>query len=497
MSQVPINRYLSLSRAARLVGVKRGTLQKRIQDGDILTFEGELSLEELLKAYPQAELEDNSMIEHTRDLQAKAINKILHDTPILPSIEVLTSRIKQLSSKLSHANALLNRYTMLEGELRDRLDALQPDKNEIENLKSWLNSVLDMPVTPESDAEQLIAEDTLLSLMEAHIRILPSGHDFFSEGNSSILEAGLRSGLSLNYGCSNGNCGECMARLVSGEIRQVEHHDYIISPDKKAQGYMLMCCNTALTDIVIEAPEAQSASEIPEQTMSAKVKKISFANDDVALVHLKTPRNNRLRFLAGQYVSLANSNTQPANHSISSCPCDDMNLHFQIPKIENNAFSDYVFNTLKAGDSIEVMGPYGEFTLDEDSPRSLVFITWHTGFAPIRSLIEHAMALDVAESIHLVWIAPDKNDLYMSNLCRSWVDALDNFYYTPINADLSESSEKDNQGIITQATLELDDLRDYDFYVAGNAALLEASKKVLIKNGLPEQQLHMDLIQHD
>jgi len=101
--------------------------------------------------------------------------------------------------------------------------------------------------------------------MTAHVRILPSGHDFFSEGNSNLLEAGLRSGLALNYGCSNGNCGECLARVVSGEVQNIQPHDYKISDAKKASGHVLMCCNTAVTDVVLEAPEAHGASEIPQQ----------------------------------------------------------------------------------------------------------------------------------------------------------------------------------------------------------------------------------------
>lgn len=497
MNKAPDTQYLSLSRAARLVGVKRGALQKRIQDGEILTFEGELSIEELLKAYPQTVLEDNTMIEHTSYLKDAAVNKVLHDEPIFPSINILSTRVKQLSAKLSKSNALLSRYTTLVGKLESRLNELRPDKNEIEQLKNWLNESLETPVTLEEDAEHLLAEDALLSLMAAHVRIMPSGHDFFSEGASSILEAGLRAGLSLSYGCSNGNCGECLAKLISGEVKKTAHHDCIISTDKQAENYILMCCNTALTDIVIEAPEAHTASEIPQQQMAAKVKKISFANNDVALVHLKTPRTNRLRFLAGQYVTLGANGAPEANYSISSCPCDDMNLHFQVPKIIGNGFSEHVFNTLKSGDTINIKGPYGEFTLDEDSPRSLVFITWHTGFAPIRSLIEHAMALDIAETIHLVWIAPEKKDRYMNNLCRSWVDALDNFYYNPINANLTEENTASNRAIISQATLELDALSDYDFYVAGNKALLDAARDVLTKNGLPEKQFFSDLIEHE
>lgn len=478
------------------MGVKRGALQKRIQAGEIKTFEGDLSLEELLKAYPQTEYEDNAMIDHTARIKDAAINKVIHAEQVLPSSESLTARINKLSSELVESNALAEKYVKLVDETLSRLGDLQNMDPELTNLKEWLHEASEKPV-PADPAAELIASNTILSLMTAHVRILPSGHDFFSEGNSSLLEAGLRSGLSLNYACSNGNCGECLAKVVSGEIHKTRPHDYEISDIKKASGHVLMCCNTAVTDVVLEAPEAHNARDIPQQKITAKIKNINIVNDNVALIHLKTPRTNRLRFLAGQHVLLGGNDIPADNHSVSSCPCDDMNLHFQIPMVPGNEFSNHVFNHMKSGDSVNITGPRGDFILNEDSPRSLVFVAWHTGFAPIRSLIEHAMALDVAENIHLVWIAANKKDRFLDNLCRSWEDALDNFHYTPVDADLTDSSLDKKQLIVNHINIELDDLADYDFYISGNKPLLDSCKETLINNGLPPDQLSSDLIEHD
>jgi CDP-4-dehydro-6-deoxyglucose reductase len=331
--------------------------------------------------------------------------------------------------------------------------------------------------------------------MTNQIRILPSGHDFESIGNSSLLEAGLSAGLRLGYGCSNGNCGKCVARVVSGEVQKTRHHDFAIGEAKKASGHVLMCSNTALTDVVLEAHEASSANEIPQQKITARVKNVTIVNDNVALVHLKTPRTNRLRFLAGQHVELGGGNIPTATHTIASCPCDDMHLHFQIPLDATDEFSEHVFKTLKAGDSLDVNGPNGEFILDEDSSRSQVFIAWRSGFAPIRSLIEHAMALEVAEAIHLIWIAENKEDRFLDNLCRSWADALDDFYYIPVDANL-RNAETDIRSGLGQLDIEQHRLLEHDFYIAGNQLLLDESRKVLHGGGVPSQQLNLDSLLH-
>ena len=56
-------RLLSVSRAARLVGITRGALQKRIRQGDLQSFEGEVSLDDLADVYPNLQLEDKSLRE--------------------------------------------------------------------------------------------------------------------------------------------------------------------------------------------------------------------------------------------------------------------------------------------------------------------------------------------------------------------------------------------------------------------------------------------------
>lgn len=330
--------------------------------------------------------------------------------------------------------------------------------------------------------------------MPVNIHILPSGRDFVSEGKSSILEAGLSAGLALGYGCSNGNCGKCLARIISGEVRKIRHHDYSLGAAKSVSGHVLMCCNAAITDIVLEAPEAHSASEIPQQRITAKVKSIEVVNDDVALLHLKTPRTNRLRFLAGQNVQLGGGNIPVSHHSVSSCPCDDMNLHFQVPLLAGDRFSVYVFNQLERGDPVDITGPHGDFVLNEKSPHALVFIAWHTGFGPVRSLIEHAMALDITAPIDLVWIATGKNDRYLDNLCRSWEDALDNFNYIPVDA--KDSADDIGLTIFRQLNIKPTDLINHDFYIAGNQRLLGSIEQTLTNSGLPAGQLKMDTIKH-
>jgi len=198
-----------------------------------------------------------------------------------------------------------------------------------------------------------------------------------------------------------------------------------------------------------------------------------------------------------------------------------MHLHFQIPKVSGDEFSDHIFTSLRVGDQIDINGPKGDFILNEDTHhprlnvlnedvlnedthrlnedthRPLVFIAWRTGFAPIRSLIEHAMALEVAESIHLVWIAASKKDRYLDNLCRSWADALDNFRYLPVDVDAKMSEIHISNTITQSLNIKPENLAKHDFYIAANNSLSLSLGHPLLKQGLPPQQLTTDQITHN
>jgi CDP-4-dehydro-6-deoxyglucose reductase len=491
-----MSRLITLSRAARLVGVKRGTLQKRIQQGELRTFEGELLLSDLLHAYPQAEVEDNTMLDRVGTIMEQAVNKIIRPEEDKPDVDTLVSRILSLGRELAKARQEARRKGNLVESLKQKFAELSaadgiPQEQAFNTLKDWFLESLETLDRADDDSG-FIAREALLRVMAAQVRILPSGHEFFIEGPDSILEAGLRGGLALNYGCSNGNCGLCKCKLISGQVRKIAAHDYVLTEAEKGLGYILACANTAITDVVLEADEALGAYDIPPQEIEIKVKKIEQPDDRVIILHAKTPRTRRLRFLAGQYLSVELDGQQTQDCSISSCPCDDMNLQFHIPMVAGNPFTARLAD-LKTGSSLTIRGPVGEFGLDEDSPRSLVFIAVNAGFGPIKGLIEHAMALDIAEQLHLYWITTPGNNHYLSNLCRAWDDALDNFHFTALRATEAIPAEALLPGILS----ELEDIKGLDFYACVPAPLREATEDCLLEHGVPAAQIRLEQIRQD
>ncbi len=325
------------------------------------------------------------------------------------------------------------------------------------------------------------------SMRERWVTIEPSGHRFEIDDRGSILQGGLKAGIALAYGCSNGTCGKCRARLISGDIENISHSDFVFKEAEKAQGLFLMCTHTPATDeLVLEAQEAENADEISMQWIDIRVRAIEYPSEHVAIVRAQTPRSQRLRFLAGQTVRLTLPDKAVRRVSLASCPCDDRNLEFHISRIQGERFSASLFDEGASIRQMSLVGPHGNFTLRHGSTGRTIFIAEETGFGPVRSLIEHAMSLDEDAPMSLYWSARQPDGHYLANLCRAWADALDDFRFEAVGGDPEQ--------LIRQVANQHPELGACNVYAAGSKPMLEAAARQLTASGLPSDRLYLEEI---
>lgn len=484
-----MSHLLPLSRVARLVGQSRHVIQKMIQEGALATFDGMVELDELLRAFPEVKWDDDPELRRVNEIKDKAFARRMRDHA-LPDKEVLAARLTQMADDYAAAKALVVHYGTVMSWLDEKIADLDEDASAethhaLHSVRSFLlRNLAELPPEAET-ARAVIAQERISRIMAAHVTILPSGHEFFVESNDTLLDAALRAGVSLAYGCSNGNCGDCKAKLLSGEVRKVHAHDYVMKQADKDNGTILLCSYAPVSDVVIQA-NVSGAKDIPVQDLTAKVKSVEVFNPQMGALHILAPRSQRLRFLGGQHVEVR-SNGASGRYALASCPCEDRHLEIQIPNRAGDPLAQAVYGGLKANDTVEVHGPFGECVLDEDSPRPTIFLAFGAGFAPIKSLIQHAMSLELAESLELHWIA-DAAGHYQDNLCRAWADALDNFVYAP------HQPAGDLEAELGRIAADYPDLHRFDLYAAGAAAELAVARRVFLAHGLPEQRWFADAL---
>ena len=478
-----MSHLLPLSRVAKLTGMTRHALQEMIRSGALNTFDGMIELNELLRAFPETMWEDDAEYRRVTEIKERAFGKRVFERA-LPDQEVLAARLFELGNEYAATKALLMHYRQVLSWLDEKIDEIEEDqstetRHALHTVRAFLVRHLAEIPSDAAKIQAVIAQESILKIMSAHVTIQPSGHEFFVEGNDTLLEAALRAGVSLNYGCSNGNCGECRARLISGEVKKVHAHDFVLSQAEKDSGVILLCSCAAVNDVVIEASVA-GTSDIQVQKLDAKVKSVEVFSPQAAALHLLAPRSQRLRFLAGQTIRLSAQGVS-GQYAIASCPCEERHIEIQLLRKPGDTFSELLFSGLKALDSVEVEGPYGEFVLEDASERPVIFLAFGVGFAPIKSLIQHAMSLDLAESIVLHWIA-DEAGHYQDNLCRAWADALDNFNYLP------HEQPSAVEQIVADIVAGYSGVHRFDVYAAGSMEQLQVAKRMFLEQGLPEQQ---------
>jgi CDP-4-dehydro-6-deoxyglucose reductase len=480
--------YLPVSRVARLVGQSRSAIQRMIHDGELSTFDGMVDMAELLRVFPDVQWEDDGEYKRVEEIKAKAFGKRVFERT-LPDKAVLAERLYELGKEFAAAKSLLLHYDEVFRFLGDKLQDLAETGgpatvNTVAGLKQWLKRELEAVPGEAERAEALLAQESVMRIMSVQVTVQPAGHEFFVEGNDTLLEAALRAGIPLDYGCSNGNCGECKARLVSGQVKKVHPHDFVLKEQDKANGAILLCSYAPVTDVVVEAHVA-GANDIPEQTIPTKVKAVEMFNDNLAALHLTAPRSQRLRFLAGQHVTLSADGAE-GEYYVASCPCEDRHIELHVRR-DNRGFSRKVFEGLHKEDGVQVSGPQGRFVMKLDSRRPVIFVAWEEGFAPIKSLVQHAMSLEIAESMHLYWAAGEAGH-YQDNLCRAWADALDDFSYQAL------ATAPGTAAVAESVLARHPDLARADIYAAGPAAFLTALEAGALARGLSPLGWHGEII---
>lgn len=326
----------------------------------------------------------------------------------------------------------------------------------------------------------------------------PAEHHFTVNANETILEAALKQGLTLPYGCRGGSCGACVGKLAEGCV-----HYPSSSQDLKGfnridakNGEILLCQAIPDSDLIIDVHEPERIADIEIKKLPCRVVQLGKLADDVMLLGVKIPEKERFTFLAGQYVDFLLRDGQRRSFSLANAPQESGGiLEFHVRLIPNGIFTGHIFNQMKEKDILRIEGPFGQFYLREESERPMLMLAGGTGFAPIKSVIEYSLKQNSQRPIHFYWGARAQKDLYLNSLAESWIKNHSHIQYTPV---LSEPLEEDHwqgrTGFVHEAILEdYADLSEYDVYACGPPIMINSAKQTFVeKRGLDANNFFAD-----
>ena len=306
----------------------------------------------------------------------------------------------------------------------------------------------------------------------------------------TLLEAGLREGLTLPYECRNGGCGKCRCSVLHGEIDHGVYQPSALSDSQRALGQALMCCATPLGDLEIEV-EGELPARQGSARYRARVQGMERLTPEVMRLTLAVEGSAPPSFVAGQYINIVLADGQRRAFSFANPPHDNERIELHVRRIPGGRFTGEVFDTMKVGDEVAFEGPFGEFRLsDGDAP--ILFVAGATGFAPIKSIVEDAFHRGIQRPMWLYWGVRRRHDLYMLELAQQWQAAHANFHVVPVLSEPGDDWEG-RRGLVHEAMLhDFPDLSGHEVYVCGSVKMVEAAVPAFIARGLGEDVCFSD-----
>jgi CDP-4-dehydro-6-deoxyglucose reductase len=219
------------------------------------------------------------------------------------------------------------------------------------------------------------------------------------------------------------------------------------------------------------------------------------AADDVIVLRVKLPANEKLKFLAGQFVEFLLKDGTRRSFSMANPPHDAELVELHVRRVAGGKFTEHVFEKMKERDILRFEGPLGVFFLREESPKPVVLVASGTGFAPIKSLLEDAFHRGLQRPMTLYWGGRRPKDLYLHALAEKWAREHTSFKYVPVVSDaLPEDQWQGRSGFVHRAVMQdFPDLSGHQVYACGVPIMVDSARADFIaKCRLPEEEFYAD-----
>ena len=332
--------------------------------------------------------------------------------------------------------------------------------------------------------------------MPSHrIQLAPGGNSFEANEGEALLNAALRQGVSLRYGCRHGNCSSCKYLVTDGEIDLGRASPYSLSEREREEGWALLCCARALSDLEIQVPEDPAERLLPGIRPAEFAATLS-ANDRVsrALYRLRLRLDRPMEFYPGQFleVEIPGQPDEWRSYSMASSPALGDVIELVIQKIPGGLFSGQL-DSLEPGASLRIRGPYGTSYLREgDEP--LLLIAGGSGIAPMLSMLEFAAERRDSRPVIFYYGARTTADLPMQERISSFQGRGATFRYRPaLSEPTSTCAWEGPVGMIAQVIQrDLPDASPYDAYICGPPPMCDSVSLILAAKGLQEGHAFLD-----
>ncbi|MEM0437752.1 MAG: FAD-binding oxidoreductase [Candidatus Micrarchaeia archaeon] len=199
----------------------------------------------------------------------------------------------------------------------------------------------------------------------------------------------------------------------------------------------------------------------------------------------------RMPYKAGQYVllkAIISGREVSRAYSLASVPNDE-NLEIIIRVV--GEFTQYL-NTLKVGDALKLIGPFGHFTLDLCKGKNVVFVATGTGISPLLGMareLHKSGGCKRFESITMVYGTRYKDMLVYREELEQHERECPNFRFVPVLSREENWAGRKGyvQGVVSEIAAP-----DTDYFICGLPAMTDEVEKILLERGIKRELIHLE-----
>jgi ferredoxin-NADP reductase len=205
------------------------------------------------------------------------------------------------------------------------------------------------------------------------------------------------------------------------------------------------------------------------------------------------PKPDSFSYKAGQYmfVTIKSGTQQLKKHfTISSSPTETDFLEFT-KKITDHPFS-LALVALNIGDTVNLDGPYGDFTFEEEYDR-VGMLSGGIGITPLLSICKYCTDTQSETKVTLLYGNRAEEDIIFRKELEEMQQRNKNIKVV-FTLDQASPSWKGYTGIINAEMVksEIPDYAQTNFYTCGPPAMVEAIERLLKELGIPESQIRKE-----
>jgi len=307
----------------------------------------------------------------------------------------------------------------------------------------------------------------------------------------TILEAALEAGLDYPFGCQSGACGSCKSILLSGEVELREYQPFVLSDEEIEAGYTLACQAECKTDVEIAYMDPDEPANHLHRSLDTVVESVEQVTHDIKVVRITIPGGLDYQFTPGQFSQVTFEGLPGRDYSMANQPGESV-VEFHIREVPDGNVSRHVANNLAVGDKVSVKGPYGVSYLRTKHRGPIIAAGGGSGLAPIKSIVEKALAENLPQPIHFYFGVRDEEDLYLEDHFNALAEKHENFTFTPVLSNPTGETSRRTGFVHDVLNADFDDFDGCKAYLAGPPIMVDSCVEIVCKKGLRIEDVHAD-----